>query len=147
MAQQQRILYTALPNGRASNILKLTAFVTIRLEHNSTTQLGAWPDVLEWADHARNLSFNAVFGNTVSAKAKRVSPDPDQTLWSAIFPSTTPVRPFEFADFSKRAFRSYPVKDVAAYLKDMYGLFAGESPTEHPPTMRAASSAARLACF
>src|SRR5262249_30695422 len=63
---------------------------------------------------------------------ERLGAPASSTLWKKLFPGTTPVRAFEFRDRSTRRIRSYPVRDVVGYVRDLYQEVARTSGEDLP---------------
>jgi hypothetical protein len=137
--QEQKVLFTVLPNGSNGGKLKLSVLVSPRLntDEPSKTKLGSWIDFWNgsghWPSRVMSLSFRFSFkGGAQKVNAVRTSPDPDPILWGKIFSAETYVKPFKFNDLSKRLIRSYPVMKVVNHVEGLYGKVAGDSPTSHP---------------
>ena len=136
MTTSQKILWTALPNGVASDgRLKLSALVSPRLRSNAAgAQLGPdFVDFLDWPKVINAVTFNAEVGGGQPIPVERVSAPADSTLWKTLFRATTSVAPFEFRDMSTRNIRSFPVAAVLGYVDHLYGDIAQKSPANLPP--------------
>jgi len=134
--KKQTVMWTALPNGVVGSRLRLSVFVSPRLETdeilpgNTTPTLGQFPDFLEWPE--KTLEFSVRFDGSPALPADRVSAPPSLKLWQALFDAKTYVEPYKFKGLHDRLIRSYPVKHVVSFLKDQYQHVALESPTEFP---------------
>lgn len=130
------IFWAFLPNGIKDGKLRFSAAVSIRLpeEAGPKPNLGLFPEVLDWAETVKGMTFDAQFEKAAPVEAKRVSPDPDPELWQAIFQPDSPVIPYRFADLSKSAVFAYPVKHVQSFVAQQYINVAAESP-EDPPAI------------
>lgn len=140
----QTIMWTALPNGvrvdEGGDLkLKLSAFVSVRLETNEGNTLSLFPDFLDWPatlypdDTTKHLRFSVQFGNDPPIPATRVGPLPRSDLWTALFSPTTRVNSYQFRDLADRRIRSYPVRHIVSFLREQYVKFASLFPKEFPP--------------
>ena len=131
-----QIIWTALPNGVSeAGALKLSVFVSLRLSGGTT--LKDFPAVLNWAQTVQDIQFTVNFGSDDgpaihTVPAKRVSPTPDNTLWTSLFDGTTPVKPYAFENLQGKDILSYSVKNIEAKIRDVYVRVAMESPTDLP---------------
>jgi hypothetical protein len=164
-APQQKIMWTCLPNGidpKTGN-LQLSLLVSPRLDSGSKApRLDTFPDFSPWPALVRTalqftiqiLTFDWKFtADLPSTAVKRMppdpagaSPDPDAALWTRIFPPATVVRPYGPMNNAKQVaspvrsqggIRSYPVRNVVAYVKRLHQDIASTSPEqaltlEHP---------------
>lgn len=134
------IMWTLCPNGVKDGKLNFSVAVSIRLEEGSggkTPSLNFFPEILNWPETVKAIAFGAVYDKRktpLPAEIRRVSPDPDPELWSAIFKPEAPVFNFKLADLSKNLVVSYPVKNVMTFVASQYLNVAAESP-EEPPAM------------
>ena len=135
MAISQRITWTLLPNGvKDSATLRASIYISPRLSIAAGDVPGGQPDLshfsdwLAWPQRLAGASFKVLTGGSV-VEAKRVSADPDKTIWSAIFPPSTPVQPYDFAgsDFSGKTVLSYPVATIYKNVRAIYGRLGAAS--------------------
>lgn len=128
------IIWAFLPNGIKNGKLRFSAAVSIRLPEGagSGPNLGLFPEVLNWAGTVKDMTFDLQFEKGAPIEARRVSPDPDQELWQAIFQPDSPVEPFKFPDLTRNAVFAYPVKHVQSFIAQQYINVAAESPDEPP---------------
>ena len=137
MATKQTIIWTALPNGWVADAstptLRLSVFVSARLETNEglpKPTLAQFPDLLGWTSKVQEMSFTVQFDAGTPAAAKRVGPDLEPALWTALVKPSTYVKPYEPPNqFSKQIIRSHPVANVNSFLKSQYLSIATGSPT------------------
>jgi len=138
--QRQTLLWTVLPNGRNGKKLYATAFLAPRLETNeqAKTKLGAWQDFWNpgsghWPAIAKDLKFTVSFdGGPSKIPTVHVGPTPDSSLWGKIFSDKTYVKPFEFADLSKRMVVSFPASKVHSLIESRYAALASAGGTVLP---------------
>jgi hypothetical protein len=154
-----------LPNGidQKTGNLQLSVLVSPRLDPGSKApRLDTFPDFSPWPALFKNalkftiqiLTFDWTFSADLpAASIKRMppdpagaSPDPDATLWTKIFPPATFVRPHGPTNQAKQlasplhsqgGIRSYPVRNIVAYVKGLHQGIASTSPEqaltpEHP---------------
>lgn len=151
----QKILWTCLPNGidESSNFLKLSVLVSPQLDPGSKApRLDTFPDFSPWPAIFRNaLKFSVQIlslrkiTNVPTTSVKRIppdpagaSPDPDPALWTKLFPPSTFVpshgpnhaQRFAGALQSQSGFRSYPVRNIVAYMKSVQTGVASTSPQQ-----------------
>jgi len=129
MAQQERILYTGLPNGvthsaRGEPLLRLTVLITPRLYADGDSNLSQW-DFLHWPQQLAGIQFSVTFtgGGATETLAARNDPKgitADETLWEALFPGSTYVRPYAFDDFSPNFVISHQAAYIMQYLESTY---------------------------
>ncbi|MDI6849316.1 MAG: hypothetical protein QME69_05935 [Candidatus Saccharicenans sp.] len=134
------IMWTLCPNGVKDGKLNFSVAVSIRLEEGSggkTPSLNFFPEILNWPETVRAVTFGAIYDKRktpLPAEIRRISPDPDPELWSAVFKPEAPVFNFKLADLSQNLVVSYPVKNVMTFVASQYLNVAAESP-EEPPAM------------
>ena len=120
----QRLTWTALPWGRTDDGRpRLSAYLTPRLEEATTgspTLATDFPDFVDWPATVNAARFELLLPNGHGIATERLTPPADSALWQQLFPGTTPVRAFVFKDHSSRRIRSYPVRDVLGYVRDLY---------------------------
>ncbi|MCP2030987.1 hypothetical protein L1277_001078 [Okibacterium sp. HSC-33S16] len=137
----EEAIFTVIPAGRVADGLKVTVFVTPRLDAAGGPVDGTplrdfeafanWPRTTELANFRFEISNVGVvegFG-----LPNPVAPDPQ--LWDLLFGETV-VGAAEFQDFSTAVVNSFPVNEVANALTDLYTAVAVASPTEFPPMTR-----------
>jgi len=137
--KKQLLLWTALPKGITGSggdaRLRLSVFLSPRLDTNiglPKPTLSQFPDFLDLPATVKSIQFAVQFGAGSPIPATRASPEPDSSLWKALFKDSTFVRPHKFEDYSERRIHSFPVKHVLSYLKETYQNVAITSPTELP---------------
>src|SRR4051794_21020139 len=100
MSFSQQVIWTAIPNGlTAGGDLRLTAYVSPRLMSSSAAiqDLSNWPDWVDWPTTLAGITIFAVIGGS----SQQASPDPasdapSSNVWTKLFPSDSPVRPYDF---------------------------------------------------
>ncbi|MDD8020540.1 MAG: hypothetical protein PHU81_05050 [Acidobacteriota bacterium] len=133
------IMWTVCPNGIKDGKLQFSAAVSIRLEDESsgrTPRLSLFPDIMNWPETVRALNFQIIYDNQKGRKplgVRRVSADPEQELWQAIFKLESPVFSYKMADLSNNLVVSFPVKNVMTFVASEYMNVVAESPEEPPP--------------
>ncbi|HEX2042777.1 MAG TPA: hypothetical protein VHF24_09080 [Acidimicrobiales bacterium] len=130
----QEIIWTALPNGLTPNgQCQLSVMASPRLvSDRQPPELGDF-DFADWPAVVNNATFGVFVDGGALAGVQRVSQPADSSLWSALFPPTTWVRPFEFRDMSQRRIWSFPMWSVLSYLDGLYENVARNSPDNLPP--------------
>lgn len=126
----EEIVWTALPNGirkaqaaGEKNYLMLSVFVAPRLRVANTPlepRLARFDDFLDWPSRVKQLEFDVQFGAAAKVRAKKVTPDPDSDLWTALFKNNTKVESFTMPDYNQRPILDYPVAHVRDFLKSKY---------------------------
>ena len=99
--------------------------------------LSNWPEWVDWpATLAATDIFVGIGGVAQAATPDPASDAPDSALWTKLFPSTSPVRPYDFADRFKgldtRRIRSIPLEPILEFIQQHYTDFAVGSPAELP---------------
>lgn len=131
--KEQTVIWTALPNGTGDGRLRLSVLVSPLLKTNEglpRPTLTQFPDFLHWPSVAVQFQVQITGGPALPATITRVAPSAD--LWSALFNSSTYVRPHSFQGLNDWRVRSFPAKHVAGFLKSQYTRFAATAPTDHP---------------
>lgn len=134
---KQTIVWTALPNGRATEgpyagQLRISIVASPRLtpEAGDEQVLKAfdawrnWPATLKHAKLAVQVN-----GQTVGL-VRNVFPD--GALWAALFGDDTPVNGFTFKDMSQVNLRSYSVRNILGLTRRHYGRLAVQAASTHP---------------
>lgn len=136
--KQQTVMWTALPNGIANGKLRLSVFVSPRLqtdEGGAKPRLSQFPDFVEWPARIAQAQFQVKFGNRPPIAATRVAPPNAELgaeLYRAVLNADTYVEPFAFPKLQDRAIRSFAVRNVHAHVKQLYQSAVLESPTVVP---------------
>lgn len=135
---EHRIHWTALPRAATATHLEIDVFVSPRLGVDAVKtsyMLAEFPEFVGWSAGiaANEFSFDVVVdgGAAITATVEPLDPV-DSSLWTHLFPPTTPVEPWAFRDHSTRPIRSWPVRWVMAYLRDFYHQVGNASPTKLP---------------
>jgi hypothetical protein len=126
----QLVIWTAIPNGTASNgNLLVSVQVSPRLDASSSPgDLGQFPDWVDWP--ATPVHWHVKI-NGVSHAATLVS-TPSTTLWKALFPPTTSVGPYDYRSLTGRRLFSYPSLFVRNFFATTYPELAKTTPSEWP---------------
>ncbi|MGO9558159.1 MAG: hypothetical protein ACLPYW_03615 [Acidimicrobiales bacterium] len=133
MNVQQRVVFTALPQGLDGSRLRLLAFVSPRLYvvgGPTVPHLSLFPDFVDWP--STKISWKVIFGSNAPVSATVASPAPDSAAWKAVFSSTSYVQPYEYESFSGRVVNSYPHAYVRQFAYNLYGQIASKSPLSFP---------------
>ena len=138
----QNIMWTALPNGlnAAGDRLKLSVLVSPRLITNSGASgtLAEFPDFIDWPATVAKLRFEVEIQGGATFPATPVTepsfPGLDSLAWKALFTPSSPVVTFAFEDKSPLFVRSYPTKNVLAFVEQQYRAFAVAA-ADHKPSL------------
>ena len=135
MAAQQTISWIALPNGRLPNgDYRLSVFVSPRLSASSASAtLNDFPDFVDWPKRLRQLTLR--IGNRVGTSnsfGDFTTSFPKSEYWTALFPPSTRVRSFRFADRTSSPIVSYPVGPLLDQVNGQYGELASRFPDDLP---------------
>jgi hypothetical protein len=136
----QNIMWTALPNGLtpAGDHLKLSVLVSPRLitDSGTTGKLAEFPDFLDWPATISKLRFKVEFKAGPAFNSQHFTepgfPALDSVAWKALFPASSPVQTFGFEDNSPLFVRSYPTKNILAFVEEQYRAFAVANPDRKP---------------
>ncbi len=129
---EHRIHWTALPRRADPTHLELDVFVSPRLGTDAVEpeyKLGEFPELASWTERVGDgeVSFGVSFDGGPAQPAAIVDQGPlDAELWEHLFPATTLVEPWSFRDFSQRRIRTFPLRWVVAYLRDLYKHYGAE---------------------
>ena len=148
MTTTQRLTWIALPWKRAPDgHLRMTALLSPRLATDAAPRptLGEhFRDFLDWPAISGAIEWTVALDSGTTHDAHRISVQPESSLWKQLFPKGTYVRPFVFRDHSVRRLRSYPVRAVLAYARDLYRDIARTSPEDLPAAPGTPGAHARL---
>lgn len=134
MADSQRILWTAVPNGvvkdGAGDVthLEVVAVVNPRLITTTAShdELSFFPDWVDWPATVNdpNFSLHVILGSNPAVEVELNKGLLRSDLWTALFTNTTFVRPYDFSDmfqnFANRPIVSYPMKWINDFLREHY---------------------------
>lgn len=142
---QESLIWTTLPNGYDGELLQLSVFLAPQLSVISPTSpdnvtLSDYADFANWpqtlANHAPSFTVTFAEGaTTVTESATIVTAATPGGItgpaaWSALFtPTTTPVTPWTFQDFTTWATSTFSTSDLQSAMADIYALFASAYPT------------------
>lgn len=129
--------WTALPHGSDGTVLRLSAFVSLRLTTaDGTDALLTDPDfadVASWPDRVGHMTFTVQAG-PVTVPATVVSAAPSAQLWRALFPpADTVVHSHEVQDYSNNSRSSFSVLATRNLLKSLHTETGKASPGTPPP--------------
>lgn len=115
---KQKIIVTALPNGKAVNknpgAFKISAAISLQVE-DVNDKLNHVPDMLNWASLIKGAKFMVQYnGGSVEAK---VTSTIDSGLWNNLFMPTVDVKSFVPEPLHNLPLASYPAKHVVEYIK------------------------------
>ncbi|HWA60885.1 MAG TPA: hypothetical protein VG939_05895, partial [Caulobacteraceae bacterium] len=136
MALSQRIVWTLLPNGfnPETGRLKASILVSPRLTLSGDVHpqtLSWFKDWEVWPKTVKAAKFSVSVDGGAPQPLKLVS-QPDDEVWTALFPASTFVRPFTFTDLRGKAILSYPVGTIAAGIWGLYGQLAVKAGDDLP---------------
>jgi hypothetical protein len=147
-----KIMFTALPNGRVGDKLRISVFVSPRRDETATEGplTGALVDLPARLGRLKlAVGFNQP-GNTFNAKADDSHLAPatlapselyDLSLWQQLFPPGIVAKPFAVDDHNKSALASFSAKTVGKTLRQAYVDHAKVS-TARPKLTKGALAAA-----
>ncbi len=128
----QELIFTSLPHYRTEaggkQYLKLSVFVSVRLKTAKDSNLGAFPDILNWAEKILASTYQFRFNNGVTINAELIK-KPDAALFKDIFHSDIRMKGFMQEDLTVKRINSFPLKHVNDFLFKNYIKTAVESPT------------------
>jgi hypothetical protein len=134
---QQKIVWTALPNGRITEgplagrwRVSLVASPRLLPEAAGEQQLGAFPALRRWPETVMQLDFGLQIGNDSFALEPEALPDME--TWARLFADETPVAGFAFKDMAGVNLRSFAVRNVLGFARRHYGLLAASAGADHP---------------
>jgi hypothetical protein len=129
---RQQVMFTACPRDRVGDGLRLSVFVSPRLDPQDDDQvLGTFPDFLDWPATVAAMSWEVLLNGTPNAAVVDSDP-PSSTLWTGLFNADTFVRPPEYPDYGSHLWFSYPAANLAGFVEDLYQSIATDFPTEFP---------------
>lgn len=136
MSNRQRTVFTALPNGLGPGPpgrYRLSVHVAPQLRSDADTVLAAFPDWANWPVTVNTIAWSVSFGGGPPVPATVDSMPAQASLWSDLFASGALVRshnpPVALAN---RKLRSYPARNVMAFVRKLYTDFALASPEDYP---------------
>jgi hypothetical protein len=115
----QRVIWTACPNGTASNgnLLVSVAIGPQLMPTGSGATLAEFPDWEDWP--ATEITWKATIGTDV-VPATVVSAAPSSSLYKALFLPTTPVAAYEYQSPTASALYTYPAATVRQFFAGLY---------------------------
>ncbi|MDB5058979.1 MAG: putative outer rane channel [Chloroflexi bacterium] len=123
--KKQTITWTAIPHGlhgpfSTDGKLRVTVFVSPRLQENGAPTLNDFPDWLHWPETVAHVKFKVHFAGGPTVNAQVVSDKPDMDLWQALFTPQTPITPFKFEDRTNQFIRSFPASRIQNDIQARY---------------------------
>ena len=137
---KQRVLWTACPHGKAANSkLRVSVHVAPQLfpTSNAVSILAEFPDWEKWP--ATRVTFKVNIGPH-SYDADIVSAAPSLPLWEALFPSSTPVEPYEYSSPTGSPLYSYPAGFVRHFFQSTYTALMDTEPVGGWPSFQQLTS-------
>ena len=129
---KQKIIWTILPYGMTdNNQCRVSVVVSPRLTPDSVNgTLKEFPEFMDWPKIVADGTYTA----EIAGRAIKLSliSNPDLELWHKLFTDKTPVDGFEYMDISRIRLRSYPIRNILAFLKKHYANLAERSPLDIP---------------
>ena len=130
----QEIIFTTLPHKQieidGKKHLQLSVYTSIKLGTASDTNLGAFPDILNWAEKILSSDFTFVLENGKKITATLNKEQVDADLFKNIFHEHIKVDDFKEEDFSKKKFHSVPLLHIQDFIFKNMKVAAIESPTK-----------------
>jgi hypothetical protein len=125
-----------LPHGSDGAVLRLSAFVTLRLTtadgNDALLSDPDFADVASWPDRVAQMTF-AVQAGAATLPATVVSAAPSAQLWAALFPpADTAVHSHQPEDYSKNPRSSFSVLATHQLLKSLHTETGKASPGSPP---------------
>ena len=124
----QRVLWTACPHGKAADgKLRVSVHVGPQLfpTGNNVSTLAEFSDWEDWS--VTKVRFKVRIG-AHAYDADIVSEVPSLPLWQALFPSSTPVDPYEYSSPTSSPLYSYPAGFVGQFFQKTYAALANAEP-------------------
>jgi len=139
MTTTQRVLWTACPHGTAAGKLQVSVHVGPQLfpNGNAVSTLTEFPDWEAWP--GTKVSFKVKIG-TSTYDADIVSAAPSLPPWQALFPSSTPVDPYEYKSPTGSPLYSYPAGFVRQFFQNAYAALANTEPVGGWPSFQLLTS-------
>lgn len=127
-----QIVWAACPNdwsppGTTSRAgkLRLSVALSPRLSPpGGVGTLSMFPEFLDWPATLSMLALQVLIDGTLASATIVTDPAPRSDLWMSMFPPSSPVRAPDFTDLSGKRFASYPMSEVAGFLRNRYAQLA-----------------------
>lgn len=130
---QETVIWTALPNGRSGNKLRLSAFASIRLTGNSQlAKVSDFPTAANW-DPAK-LSFEVhvqIAGGAPRVLKATVVSASTRGMWQAYFPSSGPVISYGYVPQAQESVSTLHSQAVGQYLAEAHSRFVASGFMPH----------------
>ncbi|ESQ74713.1 hypothetical protein [Asticcacaulis sp. AC402] len=131
MIIREQVLWTLCPQGRTpTGDLKVSLHVAPRIEvaagqqprlSDLASSWAIWAKIVAKAGFGIQLKTgNGQTGPILTAGVK-VTSQPRPDVFNALFPETTPVRPYEFKNLKGKTILSYPTARLAQHIERLYG--------------------------
>ncbi|MEI6138748.1 MAG: hypothetical protein WCP85_05775 [Mariniphaga sp.] len=129
----QELIFTVLPHQRIAregqNYLKLSIYVTVRLESPKNGKLADFEDILNWPERvANNKYIFEINGGTVALPGELQKAKIDGELYKRLLHRDIRVDKFIQEDMTLKKINSFPVKHVKDFILKNYTLAATEDP-------------------
>lgn len=123
--EQQTLIFTALPNGRAADgSLKLSVFISPRLWDSVASvkkmKLSQFPDFLPWTTLVGGATWKVDFEGGPTLNATVTGGPLREDIWNALFKPDTDVLPFQFTDYRGAEIETFPSALINDYLTQIY---------------------------
>ncbi|ESQ88359.1 hypothetical protein ABAC460_17005 [Asticcacaulis sp. AC460] len=126
MAIREQVLWTLCPQGRnAAGDLRVSLHIAPRIEVTSgQPRITDLPDSWAiWTKVVGNAGFGIQLdgqGPPITAGVKVLS-QPRNDVFNALFPKTTPIKPYVFKNLKGKTILSYPTAQLANQIETLYG--------------------------
>jgi len=128
----QEIIFTTLPHKRVivdgKKHLQLSVYTSIKLGTPSDTNLGAFPNILNWSEKILSSDFKFKLENGKVLTATLNKEPIDDALFKNIFHKNIKVDDFKEEDFSNKKFHSVPLIHIQNFVLNNVKAAAIESP-------------------
>ncbi len=130
---KQTLIYTTLPNGKTTingnQYFRISMHCGIRLSHTSETNLGQFPEILNWASKIKNAEGFKVRWNA-SAPIDTIADTSvvDTDIWETLLHPSVKVSAFIVEDKTGFRIHAYPVKEINDSIINVYKDFGISNP-------------------
>ncbi len=129
----QEIIFTTLPHQKVETAegqaLKLSVFVSVKLQTPSDTTLNAFEDILNYPQRILDADFQFKLSNGTLLDAQLNNEPIDPVLYQNIFHGDIRVDDFKQEDISAKRIHSFPMKHIKDFVISNYKQIAIKSPT------------------
>ncbi|MEM7101841.1 MAG: hypothetical protein AAF502_01845 [Bacteroidota bacterium] len=139
----QTVIWTCLPNGivneNGKQFFRVSAYLSFRLTSNppgAQTKLEDFNHIEKWAKEIvrKKQKFHVLFNGNQLIKADLIKGRIVPGAWETVFKKDTPVRSYEFQDYTNKNIHSYPIDHLNQFIVDRYLETALENPHQLPTT-------------